>query len=377
MTEWNRLIIDERINALVRQTAGEPDGERTPASCAGVIDATVDQAVSSSAGGKRLRALLALDAYSALASSRSTATAQSPAKRQSPCERPQAGRRDQAMLDLACAIEVFQTAALIHDDIIDESELRRGRPAAHRALAMATGSATVGNGLALMLGDVLATASVEIAHRAARMLPNRDAIVPTFLTMHREVEFGQLLDLAVESADLGDPIQLTAASLNVFRWKTASYTTIAPLELALLASGVDRSLAREQALAIGTPLGIAFQLADDLLDVTGSSRNTGKPVGGDIREGKRTVLLADALEAASPADRAWLRSAFEAPSRGTREVEHTMELFSRTGAIERSRRRIADLWRDARQAIAKLDVDRNTAAAMELACARFVPADIR
>ena len=81
------------------------------------------------------------------------------------------------------------------------------------------------------------------------------------------------------------------ASLNVFRWKTASYTTIAPLEFGMLAAGIGKDDARKQALAVGLPLGLAFQLADDLLDVVSSSSNTGKPVGGDIREGKRTVLL--------------------------------------------------------------------------------------
>lgn len=115
--------------------------------------------------------------------------------------------------------------------------------------------------------------------------------------MQREVEIGQVLDLAVEMTPLSNPEALANASLNVFRWKTASYTTIAPLLLALLAAGESPDQARHCALAVGRPLGLAFQLADDLLDVVGSSRNTGKPVGGDIREGKRTVLLADALSA--------------------------------------------------------------------------------
>ena len=75
---------------------------------------------------------------------------------------------------------------------------------------------------------------------------------------------------------LSNPEALANASLNVFRWKTASYTTIAPLLLALLAAGESPDQARHCALAVGRPLGLAFQLADDLLDVVGSSRNTGK-----------------------------------------------------------------------------------------------------
>ena len=98
--------------------------------------------------------------------------------------------------------------------------------------------------------------------------------------------------------------------MNVFRWKTASYTTIAPLEFALLASGRDPRRAHADAMAIGLPLGQAFQLADDLLDVIGSSRSTGKPVGGDIREGKRTVLLADAISGADQRQRRTLIDMF-------------------------------------------------------------------
>ena len=88
-----------------------------------------------------------------------------------------------------------------------------------------------------MLGDILATACIEITRRSASRLPNTDALNEAFLTMQREVEIGQVLDLAVEMTPLSNPEALANASLNVFRWKTASYTTIAPLLLALLAAG--------------------------------------------------------------------------------------------------------------------------------------------
>lgn len=124
------------------------------------------------------------------------------------------------------------------------------------------------------------------------------------------------------------PEELASASLNVFRWKTASYTTIAPLEFGMLAAGLAPADARRLALAIGLPLGLAFQLADDLLDVIGSSRNTGKPVGGDIREGKRTVLLADAIEAAGDVERRELIDMWEAESRDEAHVRRAICLCS-------------------------------------------------
>ena len=164
--------------------------------------------------------------------------------------------------------------------------------------------------------------------------------------------------------------------MNVFRWKTASYTTIAPLEFGMLAAGLSKDDARRHAVAVGLPLGLAFQLADDLLDVVGSSRNTGKPVGGDIREGKRTVLLADAINAADDGQRRELIDMWEADSRSETQVQRAIELFGQTGAIARSRNRIADLWHASKSAIDALDLSEYRKSPLVEACARFVP-DIR
>ena len=182
------------------------------------------QAVTSSEGGKRLRALLTLDSFRAFASE-------------------DVRERDfDALLDLACAVEVFQTGALVHDDIIDDSDLRRGKPSAHRAFSTGTHSEAIGHGLGIMLGDMLATASVDIADKAASKLTHGSDVVAALLNMHREVEVGQVLDLAVELNPLDDPDELVEASLNVFRWKTASYTTIAPLEFGMLAAGIAKTM---------------------------------------------------------------------------------------------------------------------------------------
>ena len=166
---------------------------------------------------------------------------------------------------------------------------------------------------------------------------------------------------------------MVRASLNVFRWKTASYTTIAPLKFGMLAAGLDASAARDLAMSIGLPLGLAFQLADDLLDVIGSSLNTGKPVGGDIHEGKRTVLLADALSGADEPERAELIGMWEAPSRCEEQVRRAITLFASTGAIERSHGRIRNLWNASKSIIDALDVPDDRKELLIRACARFVP----
>ncbi len=350
--------IESRIVSFVRDFASlhaDDGGDAVAGQCKRLADAVAAQAVTSSEGGKRLRAILTLEAFRAFASSKD------------------AEKNIDAVFGLACAIEVFQTGALVHDDIIDDSDLRRGKPSAHRALAAQSSSDSIGHGLGIMLGDMLATSSVDIANRSAAELDHGADIVSAFLNMHREVEIGQVLDLAVELNPLNDPDELAKTSLNVFRWKTASYTTIAPLEFGMLAAGESRRSARERALAIGLPLGLAFQLADDLLDVIGSSRSTGKPVGGDIREGKRTVLLADALNAASTEEKAELIGIWESPTRSEEQVSRAIVLFESTGAIERSRERITELWAESEAAIRSLALPEKRESTLVDACARFVP----
>ena len=364
-------VLEPRIATLVARHAGVPDGMAVPHACRRIMDDVAGQAVTSSEGGKRLRALLTIAAFDA-------------ARRDDASGARGEARRD-AVVDMACAIEVFQTAALVHDDIIDDSDLRRGRPSAHRALiddlASAPQAESVGRGLGIMLGDLLATASVAIAHDASVRINASRPAMHAFLSMHREVEIGQVLDLAVEQVPLDRPEALARTSLNVFRWKTASYTTIAPIELGLIAAQINPAKARAIAESIGVSLGLAFQLADDLIDVTGSTAATGKPVGGDIREGKRTVLLADALQRADDGQRAELIRMFEAPARDATDVARAIELFALTGAIDHSCARIATLWGSAMRAVdaaaGLLGLADDRRETLAQACSRFIPEHLR
>lgn len=380
--------LNQRITMLIHQHLGAPAGTHIPPSCSDVYDAVMRQGESSSEGGKRLRACLMLAVYDAVH------------------EAPVAER--DAAIDLACAIEVFQTAALIHDDIIDNSDLRRGKPAAHVALSTALdhmttghgaieslGSAVehishIGAGLGIMLGDLLSTASIDIAHAAAHRLQHPDRIVEAFVQMHREVEIGQILDLAVEHVSLDNPEALAQASLAVFRWKTASYTTIAPISLGLLAAGASTattlagnavSSTPDIALKIGTALGTAFQLADDLLDVIGDPAHSGKPTGGDIREGKRTVLLADALAMAPHNERGYLVTAFSAASRDEATVREITRIFKQSGAVDHSRQRIKALWEQTQETIVQastmMSVTSDARDSLLQCCALFIPQNLR
>lgn len=382
-------VIDRRIAELCQDWMHDNGRNAVQVDLQPSLNAVFDEGLKANAGGKRLRALLALAAFHAYRADDPSENRQDPdcrAKVQEHAAGP-FGVNDgetvdaipQAMLDLACAIEIYQTSALIHDDIIDDSPRRRGRASAHVALSRKNAPDNFGTGLALMLGNMLATASADIALKALECpeLQHSEINLHTFFQMQRAVEIGQTLDLGAETISLERSNELIAASLNVFAWKTASYTTIAPLELGLCAAGMPPQTAHRTAHDIGLPLGVAFQLADDLLDVIGTSKSTGKPVGGDIREGKHTVLLADALQSVDETNRNTLIRIYRQSTRSDAEVQNVLGLFASSGAVDISRKRIRDLWQQTQCAIGKIDISSKGQAALTDCCARFIDDELR
>lgn len=348
--------IESRIAHLISQQFCTKAKNNLSSTCAKTFKQVVDQAIDSSEGGKRLRALLTVAAFNSVADENKTSKIQK-----------------QSIFDIACALEVFQTAALIHDDIIDESALRRGKPSAYCALSAALNNQHIGTGLGLMLGDLLAAESFDITRIAAKNFTYGDELLSAFADMQKNVGIGQVLDLSIEMMDLSDPCQLAESSLNVFRWKTASYTTIAPLTLGFLAGSVKPDYAYELACNIGDSLGIAFQLADDLLDIVSDSKHTGKPIGGDIREGKRAVLLADALQYGNKQERDTLLKAYLSKSRSEDDVKQIIKIYYSTGAIDSSIKRINKLWQESQKAIDNSQLTNSGKNILHSISERFIP----
>ena len=215
-------------------------------------------------------------------------------------------RHPTTVLTAAAALEVFHAAALVHDDVIDNSDTRRGRPAAHRALeashrarAWAGDAAAFGRSGAVLLGDLLVAWSDDLLEEGlATASVDRAAAARTeYGIMRREVTIGQFLDIAEESAYVSEPDEMHAErALRVASLKSARYSIQQPLAIGAALAGADA--AQQAALAaFGHPVGMAFQLRDDVLGVFGDEAATGKPSGDDLREGKRTVLVAYAREA--------------------------------------------------------------------------------
>ena len=235
-------------------------------------------------GGKRLRPAFAYWGWRAVA------------------EDPDADNPE--VLRLFAALELLHACALVHDDVIDNSATRRGMPTAHIQFAGLhrsggwRGSADqFGVAAAILLGDLSLVWADDIVAGAQLPLDARRRVQRVWADIRTEVLGGQFLDILAEASGA----ESIAAAMLVNTYKTASYTVSRPLQLGV-AAAADRPDVLAAFHDFGTELGVAFQLRDDVLGVFGDPAVTGKPSGDDLRSGKRTVLLAEAVERAESKD---------------------------------------------------------------------------
>ena len=235
----------------------------------------------------------------------------------------------------ATSLELLQACALIHDDVMDGSDTRRGMPAAHRRFAtLHRGNEWLGSsegfgiGAAILLGDLCLSWADEMLMSCG--LPPRSVMrgKPVYDVMRTELMAGQYLDLLEQAMGGGS----VSRAMRVVRFKSAKYTIERPLHLGAALADAPTELVDAYS-AYGLPLGEAFQLRDDVLGVFGDPGETGKPAGDDLREGKRTVLVATAFESASPAQAAVLRRRLGDPALDPRGVSELREIIVDTGAL--------------------------------------------
>ena len=268
-------------------------------------------------GGKRLRPLFA---YAGFASSGLKPTA--------------------SHIRAFASLELLQACALIHDDLMDGSDTRRGKPAIHRHFenmhqesAMVGLSNKFGEAAAVLLGDLALVWSDHMLHTSGVTSGSLISALSVHDEMRIELMAGQYLDVR----ESGEQVPSVDRSLRIARYKSGKYTIERPLHLGL-ALALQASDERKNLMNIlssyGLPLGEAFQLRDDMLGIFGDPEVTGKPAGDDLREGKRTVLMAMALDRASEDDRASISSALGDPHLTTERVEQVRAAIVRTGAIQ-------------------------------------------
>ncbi|HSP39761.1 MAG TPA: polyprenyl synthetase family protein [Frankiaceae bacterium] len=247
------------------------------------------------------------------------------------------GLDGEGIISAAASLELLHACALIHDDVMDGSDTRRGHPAVHRRFATlhakegwAGSSATFGESAAILLGDLCLVWAEQMLTTCG--LPE-DALRrtrPVYDEMRVELMSGQYLDL-LEQARGGRDM---ARALRVARYKSAKYTIERPLHVGASLAG-DSPAVRRAYSAYGLPLGEAFQLRDDVLGVFGDPEVTGKPAGDDLREGKRTVLIAMVLDHATQAQSAVVHRHLGDPDLDPAGIDALRTVIADTGALDR------------------------------------------
>ena len=244
------------------------------------------------------------------------------------------GPGSQAIIRASCAVELMQSFLLIHDDIMDRSDLRRGRPTLHRwyqnrYAEQGHDAEHFGSAMAILAGD-LANQLATLLLSQAPFPPDRIArAVARYNRVAVDVCYGQVLDMLLPK---GPPNEVREEDVwKVMEYKTARYTIEGPLHLgALLAGAGERML--EQLSAYGVPLGVAFQIQDDILSVFGMEEQMGKSAASDLTEGKRTLLLVEAWKRGSEGERRVLTQVLGDPAATVEEIEAARRILEDTGA---------------------------------------------
>ncbi len=329
--------ITEHLRAYLRE-------RRDGASYIGVEGGEYDGLISGLeefvlSGGKRLRPVFAYWGWRAVA----------------------AGEPDAQVLLLFAALELLHACALVHDDVIDGSATRRGRPtthvkfaALHRSRGWRGSADQFGLSAAVLLGDLALSwaddivAEVDLAPDAHRRVRRVWADIRT------EVLGGQYLDIVAEASGA----ESIKSAMTVNMYKTASYTVSRPLQLGA-AAAADRADVHAVFHQIGTDLGVAFQLRDDVLGVFGDPLVTGKPSGDDLRSGKRTVLLAEAVQLADASDAAAARLLRDAIGTDLTDIQvrEVCAVIEQVGALAAVENEIERLTRQALTALADAPID--------------------
>lgn len=272
-----------------------------------------------------------------------------------------------ALIDICAALEMFHAAALVHDDLLDNSDSRRGAPSVHKRFEQLhlaggwAGSATrFGQAGSVLAGDLMLGWSSELFDAAVKRAPS-SAIAwncrDEFAKMRVEVMAGQYLDVLEENAGpTRNPEEAIGRANRVMLYKTAKYSIEAPLQIGAAFSGASAETLRGLS-AFAIPLGLAFQLRDDVLGVFGSPEVTGKPAGDDLREGKRTVLVALTRQSLGLSTVKLFDELMAARDLSDEQVRLLQETIRGAGALAKVEQMIEDLGNESLIALRQLQLD--------------------
>ncbi|MGW0877310.1 polyprenyl synthetase family protein [Streptomyces sp. NPDC002740] len=240
----------------------------------------------------------------------------------------------QGLDDAALSVELFQTHALVHDDIIDDSPLRRGGPSTYYAYrGKFPDQPQVALGLALLAGDLALALSLQVLLDSKAPLAVRQAMVEVQTRAAAATFVGQIIDMERDFTTLAGEEVLH----DVADYKTARYSALAPMQLGLLAAGERPEPFEQELRRYARPAGISGQMRDDYLDLFGDAEIMGKPAGTDIGEGRRNYLVQALLASATGAERAVVESALGAGACSPETLAAVREIAYSCGAERKLR----------------------------------------
>lgn len=259
------------------------------------------------------------------------------------------------------ALELLHNAFLVHDDVVDKSEMRRNSPTIHKIykdIAIDRGAkpkkaGEVGFGMALNLGDVGQAFAQDLLITAGFPVERALQAISLFNAYVKNTVLGQVLDLEdIPLRDLKEDYVVT-----IHEYKTSYYTIVFPLVLGLTLGGGANGPLKDALVRYGVSVGIAFQLQDDLLGLFGDEGTVGKPVDSDLKEGKKTLLFVKAYELADTPSKNRLEAAHGNPNATPEDLHFVRQLVRECGALDYSNQLSRKLVDDAKQAVADAGVE--------------------
>ena len=282
-------------------------------------------------GGKRIRALLMLIGY-----------------------RMYGGEGDE-IIKAAASLELVQSYFLIHDDIMDESELRRGKKTVHKIYeeehlhgGYPGNPQRFGENAAIIAGDLANIYAFEMLSDTKFPIERKEKAMRELERIMEYTGYGQLIDIYSGALNTFSENDL----LLLHEYKTANYTIYGPLALGAILAGQNPSALRDFAI----PIGIAFQLQDDILGLFGDEAKIGKPVTSDLGEGKKTLLIIKALERGNENQHKIIGAALGNPAVTLQQLQEVREIVKNTGSLEYSQALAAELVNKGKSTLAKLEI---------------------
>lgn len=247
------------------------------------------------------------------------------------------GKEEKAILYTSQAVEFLHTMALIHDDIIDQAPLRRGKPTAHQLL---------GEPGAILAGDLSFVFADEIFTNS----PFEDGVIrkarAIYDLLREEVIYGQYLDVFAPEKEKISEKEI----IKILKYKSGKYTVERPLHLGAALAGAPPKVLKVLS-DYGLPLGIAFQIQDDILGMFGKEKEVGKPIDSDLKEGKRTLLVAKTLEKLKGKERERFLNILGNKKITRKEIVWAQKLIKETGALAYSQNLAKELTQKAKAAV--------------------------